>query len=125
AVTLFHVEVGDFAERVGSDIDVDLRLDFSRCSYHRGKVFTDHFARLNRYQTLPALLNREAHNPYQKNDGANNECNLLPIFHQSSVTRPALIHTRIFNLVRSKTAESSSEQSFEACIVTQGESRIM
>ncbi len=66
-IAFFNVQMGDLAESIGADVDVSLRLDFTRCAHHRRQIQALRLAGLHRDQILVALVNRKTHNGEQHN----------------------------------------------------------
>ena len=61
-IALFHVQVGDLPESVGSDVDVILRFDFTRSADHRCQIQPLHLSGLDSGYVFAALMNGKADN---------------------------------------------------------------
>ena len=55
-VAFLHVQLGDFSESVGADVDVGLRLDFTRCAHDRNQIQSLRPGRLDRDNIFAALV---------------------------------------------------------------------
>ena len=88
-VAFLDVKPGDLAEGVGADVDVSLRLDFSRCADNRSQVLACRFAGLHRDHAFAALVNGNTGNRQRRRRRRrcrsvfSFQCSLFPVSRRS------------------------------------------
>jgi len=87
-IAFLDIQVRDLGERVGADVYLHLRLNFTRRSHHRRQILPNNFPGLDGHHALAALFDSKANNGEQYDNAPGNESDLLPVLHQSSIGKP-------------------------------------
>ena len=80
-IALLDVKMGDLSVGIGADVNVRLRLDFTRSAYHRCQIQVLGLTRLDCDYVLAALVDGESHDRDHEEQCADTNNDLFPGFH--------------------------------------------
>ncbi len=80
-IAFLNVQVGNLSVGVGADVDVSLRLNFTRSAHHRRQVLALDFSSLHRDHVLAALMHRDPDDDGQQHHRAGADRDFFPGFH--------------------------------------------